>query len=70
MLRCACGARFALSARNARAARARGREPICPDCRSVRNRAPIKVTPALRRYWLDRFTREEIRELASGLFGR
>jgi hypothetical protein len=70
MLRCACGAIFQLSARNVRAARARGQEPICADCRSVRNRAPLKITPDLRRYWLDRYSPEEIVELASGLFGR
>lgn len=30
---------------------------------------PIRITPAMRRYWLDRYTLPEIILLAEGLYG-
>jgi hypothetical protein len=60
-----CGCRFALSARNERAWRARGEAPVCGDCRHPPK--PPAVTEGMRRYWIERFTLDEIRELARGL---
>ena len=60
-----CGGSFELSARRARAYRSAGSAPRCAGCRSTRE---PKVTPAMRRYWLDRFTLDELRELAAGLW--
>lgn len=54
--------RVELSARRARDRR----EPFV--CRNCRRPAP-RVTEAHRRYWLERFTLEEIREMAAALFG-
>jgi hypothetical protein len=59
-----CGGSFELSARRARIYRNEGTAPRCADCRSARE--PV-VTPALRDYWLDRYTLDEIRELAACL---
>jgi hypothetical protein len=51
-----------LSAPNTRAARARGEEPRCDDCRH-----PTKVDPAeverMRRWWLARYSLEELMEI-------
>ncbi len=42
-----------------------GQTPHCADRRS--HRAPVRVTEAMRRWWLDRYTLDEVRELAAGL---
>jgi hypothetical protein len=45
-----------------------GRLLLLPRCSRCRYRAhAVKVTPALRRWWLDRYTLDEIRELAAGI---
>jgi hypothetical protein len=57
-----------LSARNVRAARERGEEPRCRRCRGI-----VDVKPATeedRRYWLDRFTLDEIRAMAGAIWPR
>jgi hypothetical protein len=67
-VRCSeCDAGFELSARREYEHRKAGKRPVCRDCRS--HRAPIVVTESLRRWWLDRYTLDEIRELAEGAFG-
>ena len=58
-----CLVGFELSARNARAHRSNATTPRCASCRSARE---PRVTPAHRRWWLDRYTLDEIRELAAG----
>jgi hypothetical protein len=57
-----CGGAFELSARRARIYRNEGTFPRCGECRSTRSH--VNVTPAMRAYWLDRFTLDEIRVLA------
>jgi hypothetical protein len=65
-VRCAgCGSRLDLSTRRALEHRRAGTEPRCRECRS--SRALVVVTEQLRRWWLDRYTLAEIRELAVGL---
>lgn len=64
-VRCECGVTFTLSARREYEHRKTGTRPRCPDCRS--RRPPVQVTESMRRWWLDRFTLDEIRELAGGL---
>lgn len=65
-----CGSSFDLSARNVRAARQRGEEPLCAECR----RPPKEQTPAerekLKRWWLEKSGLElvELRELAFALW--
>jgi hypothetical protein len=50
-----------LSARRLRAARARGEEPICRDCRrKPPNPAELE---RMKRWWLERYTFEELLEL-------
>jgi hypothetical protein len=61
-----CGCSFELSARNARGHRHRGTTPQCARCRYWAKEP--KVTPAMRRWWLDRFTLDEIREMAAELW--
>ncbi|MEJ7569992.1 MAG: hypothetical protein WKF41_17220 [Gaiellaceae bacterium] len=56
------GETFELSARNELNWRRRGRQPVCRPCRHPTPQTVI--TEDDRRYWLDRFTLEEIRELA------
>jgi hypothetical protein len=59
----ACGTSFDLSARNVRAWRQRGEEPICALCR----RKPQPVDPAtaarLRKWWTDRYELDELLEI-------
>jgi len=49
--------------------RVEGRAPKCQPCR----RPALEITPeereSYRQWWLERFTLEEIRELAAGIFG-
>src|SRR4029079_7564622 len=61
-----CGGAFELSARNARVHRKRGSAPKCSRCRY--GAKPPKVTQAMRDYWLERFTLDEIRELAAAMW--
>jgi hypothetical protein len=56
---------FPFSPRNVYGWRARGLEPVRHFCRH----APLKPpTQRDRRYWLDRFTLDEIRELAGAIW--
>lgn len=59
-----CGGISEIAARNAR--RYVDRPYMCADCR---NPAKIVVTQQLRDYWLDRFTVDEILQLAADAFG-
>ena len=61
-----CGADFEVSARDHRNHRNRGTTPKCSRC--PHGAKPPKVTDAMRRYWLDRFTLDDLRELADGLW--
>jgi hypothetical protein len=61
-----CGCRYLLSTRRAREHRVRGTQPECRECRLSR-KVQVRVTESMRRYWLDRYTLDEIRELAAGL---
>ena len=60
-----CAGQFELSARRARIYRNEDTAPRCGECRSVRSQ--VVVTPALRRWWLDRYTLDEIRVMAAEL---
>jgi len=60
-----CGGEFELSARNERGHRKRGSTPTCERCRF--GEQPPKPTEAMRRWWLDRYTLEQIRDLGAGL---
>jgi hypothetical protein len=68
-----CGKSYWLSARREREYRKTGTEPICGDCHREQRFGPrptaIRVTEELRRYWLDRYTLDEIRTLAVEAFG-
>jgi hypothetical protein len=64
---CEFGTRFELSARNTRIHRNRGMSPKCDRCRY--GAKPPKVTEAMRRYWLDCFTLDEIRQMAGAIRG-
>ena len=67
LVRCsACGGDFELSARQARDHRSAGTTPRCSRCRY--GTKPPQATEKMRRWWLDRFTVDEIRELAAGLW--
>jgi hypothetical protein len=67
LVRCGdCGGDFELSARRARDHRKAGTTPRCRRCR-LPGTAP-KPTEADRRYWLDRFTLDEIRELVAAIW--
>jgi hypothetical protein len=63
-----CDNPFVLSARNAREARARGEEPRCHDCRHPAKPIDPAELERLRRWWLKRYSLDEIRELALGLW--
>ena len=60
-----CGSSFELSAQNVRAARAPGEEPLCRECRRPAVAADPAEAERMRRWWLDRYTLDEIRELAA-----
>ena len=66
LLSCGCGAQFELSARNARNHRVNGTQPKCRDCRYGHDGAP-RATEAMRRWWLSRYSIDEIRELGRHL---
>jgi len=63
-----CGSPLELSGRNVRAARARGEDRRCGPCRGVSPRVPAP-TGAHRRWWLDRFTVDEVRAMAGAIWG-
>lgn len=66
MVRCGeCGGEFELSARNVRAARARGQKPRCRRCRGI---GEVVATEADRQRWLDRFDFDEIKQMAAALW--
>jgi len=60
-----CGERFALSPRREYEYRRQGREPICVQCRRPPRPAPDDRDRA---YWLERFSLEEIQELAEAIW--
>jgi hypothetical protein len=62
-----CGGAVELSARRARIYRNEGTAPRCNECRSARSL--VVVTSALRRWWLDRYTLDEIRLMAAEFDG-
>lgn len=62
-----CGVPFELSARNTRIHRNRRTSPKCDPCRD--GARPPRIMQAMRDYWLDRFTVEEIREMAAANWG-
>ena len=55
-----CGGGFDLSARNVRLARQQAQPLVCRDCRVNR---PPEITEGMRRWWLERFTLDELRQL-------
>ena len=61
-----CGGDFELSARRARDHRKAGTAPRCRPCREG-HEAP-KVTQEMRDWWLERFTVDEISELAARMW--
>ena len=66
-LRCSdCGDVYTLYARRAFEYRREGREPRCRTCRRPERPPPDEGD---RRYWLERFSLAEIRELAAGIWG-
>ena len=67
-VRCSsCGGDFELSARNHREHVKKGTQPRCAECRH--GRAPrAKPSEADRRWWLERFSIEEIVQLAGAIW--
>lgn len=63
-----CGDTYPLSARRARAARAAGARPLCPGCRRPPLEATAAQMAAYRAWWLERFTPDELRALATGIW--
>jgi hypothetical protein len=64
LVRCGtCGGSFELSPRNVRAARARGEEPTCRICRRTAKPPDEAASEKLRRWWLERYSLEELVEL-------
>jgi hypothetical protein len=58
-----CGSSFDLSARNVRAARQRGQEPVCAECRNPAKPPDEETMERMRRWWLERYSLEELLEL-------
>jgi hypothetical protein len=58
-----CGARFQLSARNARERRRRRQSPICAECRNPSKPVDEATMERMRRWWLARYSIEELLEL-------
>lgn len=68
LVRCAgCGSSFELSARNVRAIRARGEEPLCRRCRHPAKPVDEIQAAKYRRWWLERFPLDELREMAEAI---
>lgn len=61
-----CGAAFELSARNVRANRQAGKPLRCRRCRGTSETRT--ATEADKRWWLERFTLDEIRQLAEAIW--
>ena len=61
LVKCACGARFELSARVAREHRRHGLPNVCWVCRHPPRPPDPKRLEAMRQWWLDRFTLDELR---------
>jgi hypothetical protein len=59
-----CGTRYLLSARNEREHRRRGTTPICFDCRHPLKVPTAEERMALRSWWLERYPRAELEEMA------
>lgn len=67
-----CGHEYGVHARQARALRAGTREPLCSFCRRPGDgpfRRQFRVTEADRQFWLERFTAEEILDIAVKCWG-
>jgi hypothetical protein len=58
-----CGGLFELSARSARARRTRGQEPVCRPCRHTPKPPTEAQLERYRRWWLDRYSIDELLEL-------
>jgi hypothetical protein len=58
-----CGVSFDLSARNARAWRSRGEEPVCARCRHPAKPPDPAELERYKRWWLARYSIEELLEL-------
>jgi hypothetical protein len=58
-----CGERSELSAKNMREHRRRGTVPICRDCRLPPARPDPEEAERLRRWWLARYSVDELREI-------
>jgi hypothetical protein len=58
-----CGARFELSARNARAWRQRGEEPVCAECWNPPKPPDKETMERMRGWWLSRYSIEELLEI-------
>jgi hypothetical protein len=58
-----CGGSFELHPRNVRAARARGEEPICRLCRRTAKPPDEATIERMRRWWLARYSLDELLEL-------
>jgi predicted RNA-binding Zn-ribbon protein involved in translation (DUF1610 family) len=56
-----CGEDFPLSARKVREHRRSGAPHVCRDCRFPAKPIDARRQEALRQWWLDRFTMEELR---------
>jgi hypothetical protein len=63
-VRCgSCGASFDLSARNARAWRRRGQEPVSAECRNPPKAPDEETMERMRGWWLSRYSIEELLEI-------
>jgi hypothetical protein len=62
-----CGSRYLLSARNVRAWRQRGETPVCARCRHPAKPVDPATMIRMRRWWLDRYSIEELLELGDML---
>jgi hypothetical protein len=62
---CYCGSLVTISSRRSRDHVRLGTNPRCQSCWPI---ARIVVTDALRTYWLERYSPDEIRDLAAGIW--
>jgi hypothetical protein len=60
-----CGDTFSLSARRAR--EWRNRDPVCRRCRQPPRELTAAERERFRRWWLDRYPLEELREMAAAI---
>jgi hypothetical protein len=56
-----CDLDFDLSARNAREHRRKGMPDVCGSCRHLAKPPDARMLAVARRWWLDRFTLDELR---------